>query len=104
LFLLIFLAVATYSPWTEPVAPDLLTATLLGNGNAENVALAEGYPSLAVIEESHASSQEAGGMVMEAFIRRYYCFPLHCFGSSSISLSNLHVFLVLLVMESGRSC
>jgi hypothetical protein len=86
------------------VAPDLLTATLLGNGNAQNVALAGGYPSLAVIEESHASSQEAGGVVMEAFIIRYYSFPLHYFGSSSISFSNLHVFLVLLVMESGRRC
>jgi hypothetical protein len=37
--------------------------------------------------------------VLEAIIRRYYCFPLHLFRSSSIAFSNLRVFLVLLVME-----
>jgi hypothetical protein len=45
-----------------------------------------GDPSLAVTaEESHDASQEADGMVMEAIIRRYYCFPLQYFGRSSIS-------------------
>jgi hypothetical protein len=43
-------------------------------------------------------------MVMQAIIRRYYCFPLNYFRSSSISFSNLRIFLVLLVMESGRIC
>jgi hypothetical protein len=38
-------------------------------------------------------------VVMEAIIRNYYCFPLHYFGWSP----NLHVFMVLLVMESRRS-
>jgi hypothetical protein len=62
-----------------------------------------GDPTLAVTADSHDASQEAKGVVMEAIIGRYYCFPLHYFGSSSILLSNLRVFLVLLVMESGRS-
>jgi hypothetical protein len=42
-----------------------------------------GDPSLAVTaEESHDASKEAEGVVMEAIIRRYYCFPLQYFGSS----------------------
>jgi hypothetical protein len=40
-----------------------------------------GDPSLAVTaEETHDASQEAEGVVMEAIIRNYYCFPLHYFG------------------------
>jgi hypothetical protein len=62
------------------------------------------HPSLAVTEERHGASMEAEGVVMEAITRRYYCFAIHYFGTSSISVSNLCVFLVLLVMESGRSC
>jgi hypothetical protein len=41
-------------------------------------------------------------VVTEAIIRRYYCFPLHLFRSSSILFSNLRVFLLLLVMESWK--
>jgi hypothetical protein len=43
-----------------------------------------GDPSLAATVEIHDASQEAQGVVMEAIIQRYYCFPLHYFGSSSI--------------------
>jgi hypothetical protein len=54
-------------------------------------------------EESREASQEAKGVVMDEIFRRYNCFPIHLFGSSFILFSNLLVFLVLLVMESGRS-
>jgi hypothetical protein len=43
-----------------------------------------GDPSLAATVESHDASQEAQDVVMEAIIRRYYCFPLHYFVSSTI--------------------
>jgi hypothetical protein len=85
----------------------LETAASRGAGNAENVALPDGRSFFGGdCEESHDhdASQEAEGMVMEAIIRRYYYFPIHSFGSSSISFSNFPVFLVLLVMEFGRSC
>jgi hypothetical protein len=37
-----------------------------------------GDPSLEVTEESHDSSQEAEGMVMEAITRRYYNYCKKC--------------------------
>jgi hypothetical protein len=43
------------------------------------------------VEVSHDASQEAEGVVMEAILRRYYCFPLYEFGSSYISFSNIRV-------------
>jgi hypothetical protein len=101
LFLLIFLAVSTYSPRPEPTTIDLLTATFLGTGNAQNVALPEGDPSLAVTEESHTSSQEAGGVVMEGITEGTIVSLSTVLDQALISFSNLHVFFVLLVMESG---
>jgi hypothetical protein len=42
LFLLILLAVATYSPRPEPVAPELPNRYLARDWNAQNVALTDG--------------------------------------------------------------
>jgi hypothetical protein len=72
LFLLSLLAVATYSPWPEPVAPELREYLLprAGLGILKKWHWRMGEPSLEVSEESHDASQEEECMVMEAIIRR----------------------------------
>jgi hypothetical protein len=57
------------------------------------------------VEVSHDASQEAEGVVMEAILRRYYCFSLSTSSDQAIFRFLIYVYFCLfLVKESGRSC